>query len=131
MKSVSHRSTAQATVELVLLLPVLLVIALAICQVALALNSYLIVTASSREGARRGAETNNPQEARRAALRAAEPLAGNEPSIEVDFPEGRSKGSPIRVTVSCKPAFLIPGIDKFLPQPTFKGSTLMALERGN
>lgn len=123
-------SSGQATVEFALVLPTLLLIVVAICQVALALNCYLVVTASSREGARRGAETNDVEEARKAALGASAGLPGERPSVDVDFPEGRSKGSPVKVTVTYRMPLLLPGLSNLLGEPSFSGSTSMALERG-
>lgn len=119
----------QSTVEFALVLPVLLLVVVAVCQVALALNCYLVVTASSREGARRGAETNNVDEARDAALAAAGGLPGEKPTVKVSFPGGRSKGTPIKVTVSYRMPYLIPGLEKLVPGPEFNGTTSMALEK--
>lgn len=123
-------SRGQATVELVLALPVLLIVTAAVCQVAVGLNCYLVVTAASREGARRGAETNDTGEARKAAESAARGLPGEPAGIDVDFPGGRGKGNPIRVTVTYKMPLLIPAVGHIVPKPTFKGTTSMALEKG-
>lgn len=115
--------------ELTLLLPVLLLVAVAICQVAVSLNCYLVVTAASREGARRGAETNDVEAARKAAMGASGGLPGNRPRVDVDFPEGRGKGEPIKVTVTYDMPLLIPVLDRLVPGATFHQTTLMALER--
>lgn len=122
------RAGGQATVEFALVLPVLLLVMAAICQVALALNCYLVVTGASREGARRGAETNSVEEARDAAARASSGLPGERPGVEVSFPQGRSKGMPIKVTVVYRMPLLVPGLDRLLPDATFRGCTSMALE---
>lgn len=125
-----HRcDSGQASVEFALVLPALLIIAVAVCQVALALNCYLVVTAASREGARRGAETNNPEAAREAAGAAASGLPGTKPNIDVSFPEGRSRGSVVKVTVTYSMPLLVPGLGRLLPQSRFSRSTSMALER--
>jgi Flp pilus assembly protein TadG len=121
----------QASVEFALVLPVLVIIAVAICQVALGLNCYLIVTSASREGARRAAETNDPAAARKAASNASSSLPGDKPVIEVSFPEGRAKGSPVRVTVTYKMPLMLPALKRIIPGATFRGSTLMVLERGD
>jgi Flp pilus assembly protein TadG len=118
-------------VEFALVLPVLLIMTVAVCQVAFALNCYLVVTAASREGARRGAETNDAEKARNAVSSAATALPGPKPRVEVSFPEGRSKGSPIRVTVTYDMPFLIPGLDHLIPRAKLSMSTSMALERGD
>jgi len=118
----------QATVEFALVLPVLLIITAAVCQVAFALNCYLVVNGASREGARRGAETNDPYEARAAAASACSGLPGQRPHIAVDFPEGRSRGKPVRVSVTYRMPLLLPGLDSLLPDANFHGTTSMALE---
>jgi TadE-like protein len=124
-------SPGQASVEFALVLPVLLIMTVAVCQVAFALNCYLVVTAASREGARRGAETNDAETARKAVSSAASALPGQKPQVDVSFPEGRSKGSPIRVTVTYHMPFLIPGLEHLIPQAKLSMSTSMALERGD
>ena len=121
----------QASVEFALVLPVLLIITIAVCQVAFALNCYLVVTAASREGARRGAETNDAEASRKASSSAASALPGQKPEVDVSFPEGRSKGSPVRVTVTYRIPFLVPGLEHLLPEARFSMSTSMALERGD
>jgi len=121
----------QAAVEFALVLPVLLLITLVVCQVALTFNCYLVVTSASREGARRGAETNDTDAARKASMSAAGGLPGTGPEVEVSFPEGRAKGSPVVVTVTYRMPLLLPGLERLISRPSFKRSTTMALERGS
>ena len=121
----------QAAVEFALVLPVLLLITLVVCQVALTFNCYLVVTSASREGARRGAETNDTDAARKAAMSAAGGLPGTGPEVEVSFPEGRAKGSPVVVTVAYRMPLLLPGLERLISRLSFKRSTTMALERGS
>jgi len=121
----------QAAVEFALVLPVLLLITLVVCQVALSLNCYLVVTSASREGARRGAETNDTDAARKGAMSAAGGLPGTGPEVEVSFPEGRAKGSPVVVTVAYRMPLLLPGLERLISRLSFKRSTTMALERGS
>lgn len=120
----------QASVELIMVLPVLLLVIVAVFQVALGLNCYMVITSASREGARRGAETNDATEARDAARRAAGGLPGSRAEVTVDFPQGRAKGRPVRVTVTYRMPFLIPVVSRLIPRSTFVRSTSMALERG-
>ena len=65
----------QAAVEMAILIPVLMLMVVAVCQVALALNCYLVVTGASREGARRAAETNDTGAAAKAALPVSGPTS--------------------------------------------------------
>jgi hypothetical protein len=117
-------------VELALVLPVLLLITVAVCQLTIALNSFLVITSASRDGARRAAETNDSSSARKVALDSASGLPGARPRVEVTFPEGRSKGSPVTVSIEYRLPLLVPGLDRLLPQPQFKAHSTMSLERG-
>jgi Flp pilus assembly protein TadG len=119
----------QASVEFILVIPLLLIVAAAVVQVAYSLNCYLGVTAASREGARKGAETNSAGAARQAALSAASTLPGERPRVEVAFPQGRSRGDQVRVTVIYKVPLVVPGLKQMLPEFRFRRSTSMALER--
>jgi Flp pilus assembly protein TadG len=110
----------QAAVELALVIPVLLLIMVALCQLALTLNCYLVVTSASREGARRGAETNEVDAARKAAISCSRGLPGNAPDVDV---------SPVTVRVSYGMPLLLPGLDRIIARPTFSRSTTMCLER--
>lgn len=130
--SLKHKfDQGQATVEMALAIPVLMLVIALVCQVALALNCYLVVAASSREGARKAAETNDPDAARKAALAAASGLPSADPLVEVAFPRGRSRGNPAAVTVTYRMPLLIPGLDRLVGQPAFKSSTTMSLEKSN
>lgn len=112
-----------------LVVPILLLITALICQVALALNCYLVVTGCSREGARKAAETNDIEAARKAALDSAGGLPGDRPQVDVTFKEGRAKGAPVIVSVAYRMPLLLPGLDRFMGTPVFRSSTTMCLER--
>ena len=126
----SRNERAQAAVELALVLPVLLLITVAVCQLALALNCYIVITSASRDGARCAAATNDRDAARKATLTSTAGLPGERPGVDVVFPEGRSKGSPVSVSVCYRMPLLLPGLDKIVPRPEFKTSASMALEKG-
>jgi len=112
-----------------ILIPVLMLMAVAVCQVALSLNCYLVITAASRDGARRAAETNDLDAARKAALSSASGLPGGPVEVDVSFAEGRDKGCPATVTVTYRMPLLVPGLDHIVSRPLFKRSTTMSLER--
>ncbi|HEY5493326.1 MAG TPA: TadE family protein [Candidatus Anoxymicrobiaceae bacterium] len=119
----------QAAVEMAIVIPVLMLMVVAVCQVALALNCYLVVTGASRDGARRAAETNDSQAAKKAALASAGGLPGEPVDVEVSFAQGRDKGCPVTVTVVYRVPLLLPGLEHIIPTPSFKRSTTMSLER--
>jgi len=88
------RERGQATVELVLALPVLALLLLVIVQVGLVARDELLLTHAAREAAREAAVAADPDAARRGALAGA----GLDPGrLEVSV-AGRS-GSGSRVTV--------------------------------
>ena len=119
----------QAAVEMAILIPVLMLMVVAVCQVALALNCYLVVTGASREGARRAAETNDTGAAAKAALASTGGLPGERADVDVSFPEGRDKGCPVTVTVTYRVPLLLPGLEHLVPKPSLARSTTMSLER--
>ncbi len=121
---------AQATVELALVLPVLLLVTAAICQLGLALNCHIVVTSAARDGARRAAETNDRERAARTTFDSAAGLPGDRPDVAVEFPEGRARGDAVRVTVSYRMPLLLPGLDRLVPRPVLRSSACMSLERG-
>lgn len=121
----------QATVEFALVMPLILILAVAVCQVAVFLNCRLILLAASREGARRAAETGDAGEARAAALSAATALSGDRPRVSVTFPEGRSKGSPVKVELTYRVPLVVPGLSRLIQPACFHCSTWMALEKGS
>ncbi|MBN2168974.1 MAG: pilus assembly protein [Actinobacteria bacterium] len=129
-KTGMKNSSGQSTVEFALVLPAVVLVLVAIMQVAISLNCYLAIANASRQGARSASSSNDIEAGRMTALKATSGLPGENASVDVEFPEGRSKGSPVKVTVSYEMPLLFPGIEKLVPQPTFKRSTTMALERG-
>ncbi|MBN1288949.1 MAG: pilus assembly protein [Actinobacteria bacterium] len=129
-KTGTRGSRGQSTVEFALVLPAVVLVLIAIIQVAISLNCYLAISNASRQGARSASSSNDIETGRRTALKATSGLPGDSASVDVEFPKGRSKGSPVKVTVTYKMPLVFPGIEKLIPQPTFKRSTTMALERG-
>lgn len=127
-RSMSH---GQSTVEFALVLPLIVFILMVIIQVAVSLSCYLSVSNASRQGARSASCSNDVEAGRTAAVQAAGGLPGDRAAIDVEFPEGRSKGSPVRVTVTYKMPFLLPGVARIIPSVTFRKATTMTLERSD
>lgn len=120
----------QAAVEFTLLIPLILILIVGALQVFLTINSYLIISSASREGARRCATTNDEDEGRRAALASLSPLSEDRLDIKVHFPGGRSTGKPVKVSVDYRVPMLLPGLSGILPELSISRSTIMHLERG-
>jgi len=95
----------QATAELALLLPVILIIVLAVGQLALIWRSQLLVTQAAREAARIGAVSADPAAIGAAARRAS----GLDPSrVEVTIVERGAPGGLIVVRVRYFPVDQLP-----------------------
>ncbi len=67
----SRDLSGQATVELVLVLPVVLLVLMCVVQVGIVLRQHLAVTHAARAGARAAAVAPRPEVARRAVLESA------------------------------------------------------------
>ncbi len=124
-----NQKKAQATVEFAILVPLMLILIVALVYIALAFNCYLTISTASREGAREGARSNSEVNANRAALSSLKNLHGGDKRVVVSFPEGRSKGKPISVTVSYKMPSPLPFLSRILPRLAFSRTTTMILER--
>lgn len=93
----SHRDVGQASVELALLLPLVVLLLLAVLQVGLVAKDVVLVTHAAREAARAAATDPHPS----AARRAAEASGGlQEDHLEVAVGHRGAAGSRVEVTVS-------------------------------
>ena len=122
----------QATVEFIMLIPILLVVMLALCQTALALCCYLGVHHASREGVRKGVETNDSELAKRYARSAASwlPGAGENLKVSVRCPKGNERGNPMEVEVEYRMPLLFPFLENLIPGDIrFQHATTMNIER--
>jgi len=120
-----REARGQATVELALLLPLLVLLLLVILQIGLVGRDVLLVTHASREAARAAAVDPDPG----AALAAARAAGGLDPARMTVRVTGRgATGSRVRVTVSYRAATDVPLIGGLLGDHTIRGSTTMRVE---
>ncbi len=84
----SRSQSGQATVELALLLPVVVILLLAVLQVALVARDVVLVTHATREAARAAAVGEDPV----AAARAAGGLDSGRLEVAVEGADGESGG---------------------------------------
>jgi len=119
------RDRGQASVELALLLPVVVLLLLAVLQVGLMARDVVLVTHASREAARAAATDPAPS----AALGAARSSSGLDPDrLSVDV-SGRGKaGSRVRVEVTYRSPTAVPIIGALLGDRTIKSSATMRVE---
>jgi len=119
------RDRGQATVELALLLPVVVVLLLAVLQLAIVARDVVLVTHASREAARAAAVDSDPEAARDAA-RGAGGLDPDRLSVSISGREG--PGSRVRVTVRYTIATSVPIIGALVPDPRVRSVTTMRVE---
>jgi len=105
----ARRERGSAVVEFALVLPLLLVIALALVQVGLLARDRLLVEAASRAGAREAAVTADEGAVRDAAINAG---PGLDPSlVTVTVSRAGSRGDPVTVEVAYAMPVRVPFID--------------------
>ena len=111
------RQGGQATVELVLVLPVVVVLALMVAQAAVLARDQLLVVHASREAARAAAVEADPASARRAATDASS-LDQDRLATSV---RGRSdRGSRVAVTVTYRAPTSVPLVGRLLGDITLR-----------
>lgn len=111
----------QATVELALCLPVVVVLVLGVLQVSLTTRAQLAVEVAAREGARAAAVSADPAGAARRAAEAVTPLRPL--AVEV-----RVSARHVTVTVRHTDPTDVAVIGRLIPAATLAASVTMALE---
>ena len=116
----------QASVELALLLPVVLLLLLAVLQVGLLARDVVLVTHAAREGARAAATDPHPRVARAAAVASS----GLDPSrltvSTVVTGEGTSRR--VRVEVTYRAPTSVPLVGTLLADRTLRTAATMRVE---
>jgi hypothetical protein len=107
-------SDGSAAVELALVLPLVLLMALALVQVGLLAKDSLVLLQAAREGAREAAVTPDQERVRQAALRGGGGLAEERTEIEVQRTGGM--GDPVTVRVRYRAAVIVPFIEWLFPE---------------
>jgi Flp pilus assembly protein TadG len=116
-------------VEFALVLPLILILALATLQVALLTKDELIVQGAARAGAREAAVTTDDASARQAALDAAVGL--DQGRIEVAVQRGGDADQPVIVTVQYHAPIAIPAVTWLFPdQVDLSATVTMRQETG-
>lgn len=121
------RERGAVSVEFAATLPLVAVALLLVAQMGLLVAQQLTVQHAAREGARVAAVTNDPAEARDAALRAGN-LDPARARVTVS-PDARDVGTPVAVTVVYSPGAM-PVVGRFLPDGfTLRATVTMRTER--
>ena len=116
------RARGQATVEIALVLPVIVVIALAVVQVGVVVHARVMVTHAAREGVRVAAVGGTDQAAAQAAA-AAGGLSPSRVSVTVERSGGR-----VHVRVDYTAATDVPLVGAFLDAVPLTATATMRLE---
>lgn len=115
----------QSTVELALLLPVIVVLLLAVLQVALVGRDVLLVTHAAREAARAAATDPGPAAPRTAALDAT----GLPPDrLHVTTTGRGGPGSRVRATVTYRADPVVPLVGSLVGERTLRATATMRVE---
>ena len=120
-----RREGGQATVELALLLPVVVLLVLAILQLGLVARDVVLVTHASREAARAAAVDPDPDAARRAA---ADTPGLQEDRLRVTTTGGEGAGDRVRVEVRYRIPTAVPLVGALLGDRTVHSATTMRVE---
>lgn len=115
----------QASVELALLLPVVVLLLLAVLQVGLLARDVVLVTHASREAARAAATDPDPGAARVAAT-SSSGLDGDRLAVAVS--DRGTAGSRVRVELTYRAETRVPLIGALLGDRTIRSSATMRVE---
>ena len=115
----------QATVELVLVFPVIIVFALLVGQVGIVVRDYVIIHHVAREAAREAAVDPNESAARQAADRASR-LRPDRMSVALSG--GRSKGDHITAKITYTSVTDMPFLGAILPDVQLEAEVTMRVE---
>lgn len=121
-----RHESGQSTVELALLLPVLVFLALVLVQVGSLASDNVRLWHAAREAARVGSVDDDP-----AAIRAAADRAGLSPiSVRVEpDPQSRVQGEPLTVRVTYRPVARVAVLGRLLDGLDMSASATMRIEQ--
>ncbi len=123
------RHTGSATVEFALVLPLLLVLALATLQVALLVKDQLVVQGAARAGAREAAVSTDDGLVRQAVFDAAPGVDGSRVDVVVDR-DGPPLGE-VSVRVTYHDAVVVPAVGWLFPSAVdLSAAAVMQAETG-
>ena len=108
------RARGSAAVELALVLPLALMVALALVQVGLLGRDALVVLSAAREGAREAAVSTDEARIRDSALRGGGDLAPDR--TEVTIERTGTVGDPVTVRVTYRAPILVPFVEWLFPE---------------
>jgi len=120
-----RQEAGQATVELMLVLPVIVTLALLLAQVGLVAADSVLINHVAREAAR-AAATDPTQASARSAASGATRL--DDEHLKVALSGGRTKGEYITATVTYSSPTNMPLVGRLLPDVGLKAQVTMRVE---
>ena len=120
--SVRRNSRGQATVEFAFVIPLVVLAALAVIQVALVVRDQMGVVHAAREAARTASVDRDPAAAVRAARRTL-------PGADVEVGDRPRVGGDISVTVRYHSVTSLPLVGALFPDPDLRATATMRAER--
>lgn len=120
-----ERQHGQATVELALLLPVVVLLVLAVLQVGLLARDVVLVTHASREAVRAAATDADPLAARRAAVDSSGLV---DDRLQVTVTGRGGPGSRVSVSVTYRAPTSVPVVGALLGDRTIRSAATMRVE---
>lgn len=109
-----RRARGSAAVELALVLPLALMVALALVQVGFIGRDALIVLGAAREGVREAAVSLDDTRIREAALRGGGGLAPDRTDVTVA--RSGEAGDPVKVRVTYRAPIVVPFVEWLFPE---------------
>jgi uncharacterized protein (UPF0333 family) len=116
---VGRRERGQATIEFVLVLPLVIVALLAILQLTIIVRDQVLLVEAAREAARAASVAADPSAAATRVLPGATVMVGGHGGV----------GSPITVQVSYRVETVVPIIGAWIPDPVLHESAVMRSEQ--
>lgn len=120
-----RETRGQAAVELALVLPLLVMLGLALCQIALVVRDQVLVIHAAREGGRAAAVDPDADAARRAALSSGTLVPEH---LDVEVAGRAGPGSRVGVTVRYRSPTDLPLIGPLVGDVALSGSASMRVE---
>ena len=122
---------ASAAVEFALVLPLVLVMALALVQVGLLVKDQLVLLGSARAGAREAAVDTNDDAVRQVALDVASAGGLDTSAVDVSVSREGGAGTAVAVTIAYHAPVVVPLVDWLFPASVdLSGETTMRQETG-
>lgn len=120
------RESGQATIELALLLPVVVFLALVLVQIGLLASDNVRLWHAAREAARVGSVDDDPT-----AIRDAADRSGLSPiSVRVEpVPQDRVQGEPLTVYVTYRPVTRVPLLGRLMGGLEMSATAAMRIEQ--